>query len=85
MLERTHERLENEFTFSDGSTGSFELRFLLVVNGVCVLSMDITGRKRSEAALAAGTILLVEDDEYVRSSTRNVLRREVLQNPGSRS
>ncbi len=52
MFERTHERLENEFTFPDGSTGFFELRFLPVVNGVCILSMDITERKRSEAALA---------------------------------
>ncbi|MDO9019623.1 MAG: ATP-binding protein [Myxococcales bacterium] len=52
MEERSHERLENEFTFPDGSTGFFELRFLPVVNGACVLSMDITQRKRSEAALA---------------------------------
>lgn len=53
MVARSHERLENEFAFPDGSTGFFELRFLPVVNGVCILSMDITQRKRSEAALAS--------------------------------
>jgi two-component system, cell cycle sensor histidine kinase and response regulator CckA len=52
MIERTHERMENEFTFPDGSTGWFELRFIPVPQGVCVLSLDITGHKRSTAALA---------------------------------
>ena len=52
MSERRHERLENEFTFPDGSKGWFELRFVPVPEGVCILSLDISDRKRAEAALA---------------------------------
>ena len=52
MLERTHHRLENEFTYPDGSQGWFELRFVPVPEGVCVLSLDVTETKRSAAALA---------------------------------
>ncbi|MDP9152462.1 MAG: ATP-binding protein [Myxococcota bacterium] len=51
MTDRTHHRMENEFTFPDGSEGCFELRFLPVPQGVCVLSLDITERKRARAAL----------------------------------
>src|SRR5579859_7517433 len=52
MQQRTHQRMENEFTFPDGSKGWFELRFVPVPEGVCVLSLDITESKRAAAALA---------------------------------
>ena len=51
MSERAHHRMENEFTFPDGSQGWFELRFVPVAAGVAVLSLDITERKRTEQAL----------------------------------
>ena len=52
MTERKHDRMENEFTFPDGSTGWFELRFVPVPEGACILSLDITGQKRATATLA---------------------------------
>jgi PAS domain S-box-containing protein len=52
MTERVHHRMENEFTFPDGSQGWFELRFVPVPRGVCILSLDITDQKRAHAALA---------------------------------
>jgi two-component system, cell cycle sensor histidine kinase and response regulator CckA len=51
MREHTPDRMENEFTYPDGSKGWFELRFLPVPQGVCILSMDITESKRAAAAL----------------------------------
>ena len=51
MSERAHDRMENEFSFASGSKGYFELRFVPVADGTCVLSLDITERKRSEVAL----------------------------------
>ena len=52
MTERKHDRHENEFTFPDGTKGWFELRFVPVPQGACILSLDITEQKRSAAALA---------------------------------
>lgn len=52
MLARQHERMENEFTFPGGSKGWFELRFIPVPQGVCILSLDITAEKRSQRDLA---------------------------------
>ena len=52
MTERKHDRMENEFAFSDGSKGWFELRFIPVPEGTCILSLDITQEKRSAATLA---------------------------------
>jgi signal transduction histidine kinase/ActR/RegA family two-component response regulator len=52
MADRAHHRMENEFAFPDGSKGWFELRFVPVPEGVCILSLDITENKRSQAALA---------------------------------
>ncbi len=51
MNERLHAQMENEFSYPDGATGWFELRFIPVPEGVCILSLDISDRKRSEAAL----------------------------------
>jgi signal transduction histidine kinase len=42
----------NEFTFPDGAMGWFELRFVPVPAGACVLSLDITNARRAEAAAA---------------------------------
>ena len=52
MKERARQRMENQFTFPDGSIGWFELSFIPVPQGTCVLSLDITARKRSEQELA---------------------------------
>jgi two-component system cell cycle sensor histidine kinase/response regulator CckA len=52
MTERARDRMENEFTFPDGSKGSFELRFVPVPEGVCILSLDTTAKKHTETELA---------------------------------
>lgn len=48
MEKRIARNLENEFKFPDGSTGWFELRIQPVHQGVFILSMDITERKKVE-------------------------------------
>jgi PAS domain S-box-containing protein len=40
--------VENEFTYPDGSTGWFELRIQPSAEGLLILSVDITERKRAE-------------------------------------
>lgn len=51
MTERAHDRMDNEFTLPDGSIGCFELRFVPVPQGVCVLSLDVTSDKRARDRL----------------------------------
>jgi two-component system cell cycle sensor histidine kinase/response regulator CckA len=51
MHERTQEQMENEFTYPDGSKGFFELRFVPVPEGVCILSTDVTQRRKLEEQL----------------------------------
>lgn len=48
MEKRTTHIMENEFAFSDGSKGWFELRFNPVPEGVFILSLEITERKAAE-------------------------------------
>jgi PAS domain S-box-containing protein len=47
MEERLSQSLENEFTFPNGSKGWFELRIYPVPEGIVILSIDITERKRA--------------------------------------
>lgn len=47
MQEREEATLVNRFTYPDGSEGFFELRFVPVPRGVCILSLDITAMKRA--------------------------------------
>lgn len=48
MEERTSHVMENEFTLPDGEKDWFELRIEPVPEGVFVLSLDVTERKRAE-------------------------------------
>ena len=48
MKERVPEFFENEFTYPDGSKGWFELRIQPVPEGLFILSIDISERKKSE-------------------------------------
>ncbi|MFZ5539462.1 MAG: PAS domain S-box protein, partial [Pseudomonadota bacterium] len=59
MQTRRAEHVENEFTFADGTAGWFELVMQPVPEGLFVLSLDITERKRAERQLR----LLKEDLE----------------------
>jgi len=49
--ERVSIHLENEFTFPDGTVGWFELSFQPIPEGIFILSIDITERKKAEAAI----------------------------------
>ncbi len=49
--ERVAIQLQNEFKFPDGSVSWFELSFQPVPEGVFIISMDITDRKKAEADL----------------------------------
>lgn len=53
MLERTSNLMENEFTFPDGSSGWFELGIRPVPEGIFILSVDISERKRAEKVQAS--------------------------------
>jgi PAS domain S-box-containing protein len=47
MEERTSHSLENEFVFPDGTIGWFDLKIYPVPEGVFILSLDITERKKA--------------------------------------
>ncbi len=51
MEERISKRLENQFTFPDGSTGWYELSIQPTREGIFILSTDITGRKQAAELL----------------------------------
>jgi PAS domain-containing protein len=51
MEARTHQHMENEFVFPDGNTGWFELSIEPVPEGLFILSIDITERKRADREL----------------------------------
>jgi PAS domain S-box-containing protein len=48
MEERIVLRMENEFTYPDGSSRCFELRFAPVPDGVFILSLDVTDWKHAQ-------------------------------------
>jgi two-component system cell cycle sensor histidine kinase/response regulator CckA len=51
LTQREAKVMENEFQYPDGSTATFELRIQPVPHGLCVLSLDISARKRAEREL----------------------------------
>ncbi|MBA4384941.1 MAG: hypothetical protein C0410_09410 [Anaerolinea sp.] len=51
MTERIDQKMENEFTFPDGSKGFFELSIQPELEGIFILSEDITKNKLAEQAL----------------------------------
>ncbi len=69
--ERAPETLENEFVFPDGTVNCFDLSVQPVPEGVFILSVDITERKRAEKVLAFQAQLLSEVHDAVFSSDRN--------------
>ena len=46
MKDREPARMENEFTYPDGGSGWFELSIEPVPEGICILSIDISERRR---------------------------------------
>jgi len=51
MTKRIAEHLESEFAFSDGTKTDFELSIQPIPQGIFILSIDITKRKRAEAKI----------------------------------
>jgi PAS domain S-box-containing protein len=51
MEQRVSHRMETEFVFPDGSSAWFELDIQPVTDGICVLTLDISDRKRTEDEL----------------------------------
>jgi two-component system, sensor histidine kinase PdtaS len=51
MIERTHQSIEAEYTFIDGTSAWYEVKVQPVPEGIFLLSNDITARKMTEKAL----------------------------------
>lgn len=47
MIEREPACFENDFTFPDGTIGYFEIRVQPIPEGICILSMDVTEKKKA--------------------------------------
>jgi hypothetical protein len=77
MEDRTPRLMENEFTFPDGSTGWFDLRFDPVPGGVFILSLDITARKRvqEEQRVMLEVLQLINEAENWETSLESLLAR----------
>jgi len=56
MEQRTPQHFESSFTFADGSVNWYQLRVEPAPEGILVLSLDITERKRAEDELRARTL-----------------------------
>jgi nitrogen-specific signal transduction histidine kinase len=52
MCNRSTSEIENQFTFPDGSIGWFELRIEPVPDGLFIMSIDISDRKKAEKEMA---------------------------------
>jgi PAS domain S-box-containing protein len=59
------ESFENEFTFPDGAVGWFELSVQPVPEGVFIISMDITERRRAEEARARLASIVDSSDDAI--------------------
>ncbi len=95
MEERVPQRFESEYVFGDGSVGWYEFGVEPVPEGIFVLSLDVTERKRVERALQAERTrfqdvleglpvftLLLTPDYHVRYANRRF--REIFGDPGAR-
>ena len=66
MERRKHSHLENEFTYQDGSKAWFELNIVPVPEGLLILSIDISDRKRAEAQVIEKQKRLIEAQRLAR-------------------
>ncbi|MDP2917395.1 MAG: MASE3 domain-containing protein, partial [Dehalococcoidia bacterium] len=71
---RTPHRMENEFTYPDGTKGWFELMIAPVPEGIFILSLDITERKKAEESL-------IESESFSNSLLENAPNPILVVNP----
>ena len=76
MNERVSANMENDFTYPDGTKGCFELRIQPVPEGLFVLSMDVSDRKRAEEELRNLNALL-EEKVALRTSELEVKNKDI--------
>lgn len=84
MKDRIPELFENEFAYTDGNRRWFELSVQPVPEGVLILSVDVTDRKKAEAELTAHQLrqqkLITATAIKVQEKERNELGRELHDN-----
>lgn len=81
MEERVHQRFESEFTFADGTINWYELSVEPVPEGIFVLSLDITERKRAEEMRSKLASIVEFSDDAILSKTLDGII--VTWNPGA--
>ena len=79
MDDRAVRLLENEFSYADGERRWFELRIEPVPEGIFVLSLDITERKRTERALTRANRALAMLSDCNQALVRATSEQRLLQ------
>jgi two-component system sensor histidine kinase UhpB len=84
MQERVPETFENEFIYPDGTKSWFELSIQPIPEGLFILSINITARKKVEIELADQQLkqqkLIIETTIHAQEKERNELGRELHDN-----
>jgi PAS domain S-box-containing protein len=75
MTSRVAHHMENEFAYADGTKGWFELSIQPVDNGIFILSVDVTERKRAEEQIAYQSYLLENVNDAVTGSDQDYIIR----------
>ena len=65
MNERISQRLENVFTYSDGSSAIFDLEIRPVADGIFVHSIDVTARRRAEQERERLVLLVEHSADFI--------------------
>ncbi len=78
MQERVAAQLETEFLFPDGSKGNFELSVQPVDEGIFILSIDITERKKAEREREEAEAELKKSEKLFRSIALHIPKSLVI-------
>lgn len=77
MEQRIPQLLENNFEFPDGTSGWFEIQIVPVPEGIFILSIDISERKKSETAILKAAHNLQESNTKLAAAYQNLELSEV--------
>ncbi|MBL9169520.1 MAG: PAS domain S-box protein [Verrucomicrobiales bacterium] len=71
LVERISQRIENVFTYADGSSAIFDLEIRPVADGLFIHSIDVTARRRAEQERERLVLLVEHSADFIATAALN--------------